>query len=310
MDSPHHIPLSGFHTPTFLQHPYVRDLWWILYSPPLFQEIPDCDPDIGWLSQGLNHEGKDASMNLLQRLDQNPQPLIDYLHSRNYRKLGIYAELLVAFWLEYHPGYELLLANQVIHWKRQTIGELDFVYREKISGRTVHLELAIKFYLGHGNTTNWMSCHGPNPIDKLGLKLPKLYQKQILMSKRAETIDLLEKKGIKIDARKILLKGCLYHHLTEQNPLAQYVHSGYLRSFYVTESEIPLIDKSVEEWKCVSLPRLSWLASRLETDALQPLRIWVEKPLKRPIQLAMHNESSMTERYRFFIVPDHWLERL
>ncbi|MEO1416324.1 MAG: DUF1853 family protein [Bacteroidota bacterium] len=310
MDFTHPIPPSGFHAPTFLQHPYVRDLWWILYSPPLFQEIPNCDPDIEWLSQGLNHEGKDVSMKLLQQLDQNPQPLVDYLHSKNYRKLGIYAELLVAFWLEYHPGYELLLTNLVIHWKRQTIGELDFVYREKISGFTVHLELAIKFYLGHGNTTDWMSWHGPNPIDKLGLKLPKLYQKQILMTKRPETLDLLAEKGIQIDARKILLKGCLYHHLTEQNPHARHVYPGYLHSFYVTESEVPLIDKRVKEWNCVSLPRLDWMASRLDTVGSQLLETWVAQPLKRPIQLAMHGGSRTKEYLRFFVVPDRWMERL
>ena len=290
------MPPSGFHAPTFLHHPYVRDLWWLLYSPPLFQEIPDGDPDIGWLSQGLGESKKEHALQLIQQLDQHPQPLIDFLHSKSYRKLGIYAELLIAFWLEYHPRYELLLVNQVIHRKRQTIGELDFVYREKGSGRTIHLELAVKFYLGHGDTTDWMSWHGPNPIDKLGLKLPKLYQRQILMSKRSETLDLLLKKGIQIDARNILLKGCLYHHLTEQNSPPQYVYAEYLRSFYVTESEVSLMDKSIKEGKCVSLQRLDWLASRRELDEFQTLEKRVEKPLKRPIQLAMYDESGTTSK--------------
>ncbi|RYE13872.1 MAG: DUF1853 family protein, partial [Sphingobacteriaceae bacterium] len=69
----------------------------------------------------------------MQQLEQNPQPLHDYLQQLRSTRLGIRFEQLLAFWLEedaYHPFK--LLGHSIKRMDGQrTLGEIDFLIKNK-----------------------------------------------------------------------------------------------------------------------------------------------------------------------------------
>lgn len=95
-------------------------------------------------------------------------------------RLGHLVEKIVSELIKNSSGYELLYENVQIIANKKTIGELDFIIKEKSSNQIIHLELAYKFYLfdptiSNETTNNWI---GPNRNDSLREKIEKLKTKQ------------------------------------------------------------------------------------------------------------------------------------
>ena len=95
-------------------------------------------------------------------------------------RLGHLIEKIVAELIKNSNTYDLLYENIQIIENKKTLGELDFIIKEKSSDHIIHLELAYKFYLFDPNISsetlnNWI---GPNRNDSLREKLEKLKTKQ------------------------------------------------------------------------------------------------------------------------------------
>jgi hypothetical protein len=91
-------------------------------------------------------------------------------------RLGFVYENLVAHMIDQHPYYEIVDRNIQIIENGKTHGEIDFVVENKTTGKLIQLECAVKFYLFHPQSGNWI---GPNANDKLHLKYHKLIDKQL-----------------------------------------------------------------------------------------------------------------------------------
>lgn len=149
----------------------VRDLAVLLTAPPPW--LSGCEMPVRTL---LGEHG----FRYLLSLDDTPQPLHDFLaaHAPFGHRLGLYAEALLAFWLAHAPHSRL----HARHWvfndvDGHTVGAADFI--AKLNGTPYHIELACKYYGGHG-------CHaadlgGFNPQDTLSGKAAKLQQQMALM---------------------------------------------------------------------------------------------------------------------------------
>jgi hypothetical protein len=86
---------------------------------------------------------------LLAALEQDPAPLHAWLAAQPSRRLGHYAERLLAFWFHLAPHIELVAANlPVCDAGGRTVGEFDFLIR--LDGEPLHVETASKFYLQLG----------------------------------------------------------------------------------------------------------------------------------------------------------------
>jgi len=78
--------------------------------------------------------------------------------------------------------YEMLVENVQIISDKVTLGELDFLLRDKETERLLHVELACKFYLydkrraGQNEYSAWV---GPNQNDFLDRKIEKLKTRQL-----------------------------------------------------------------------------------------------------------------------------------
>lgn len=175
-------------TPCFFEpwlqfnNPIVRHLAFCIASPNILTEIPndlaiknhfELHPDQKWQTHYQNYESR------LKQLDQQPQPLIDFLAQLKSTRLGLRFENLLWFWLlddDYHP-YQLLGHSIQKIAGAITLGELDFVVLNQETQQVEHWEVALKYYLGEGKLylAQWF---GLNREDTLQRKLKHFTERQ------------------------------------------------------------------------------------------------------------------------------------
>ncbi len=181
----------------------VRDLAWVIVSPPLVSG--HINHTVWWDHTNCLKEFDDCLPALIN-LDTNPQPLIETLARLKSPRLGLVFEALIAYWLEISPNYKLLSKNIQIIEDKKTFGEIDFIIQDLSSQKTIHLEVAVKFYLGtspHENPFRWF---GTNTTDQLGKKVQHLQNHQTQLSKKYP-----HHFEYKIDEQQCFIKGRLFY---------------------------------------------------------------------------------------------------
>lgn len=123
--------------------------------------------------------------------------------------LGKQAETCFKFLLKHSKRYQLLTANIQIQSETNTLGELDYLVFDSKTGKTLHIELACKFYLfddrlGPSYEAKWI---GPNRKDTLKEKLDKIHEKQFPLLYAPETAKVL--KSLKLDITTIEQQVCI-----------------------------------------------------------------------------------------------------
>lgn len=198
-----------------LQTPVVRDLAWACFSTPLLrsEELAEQEQNVSNCGLGLTEQ----RLHWLEALDQAPAPLLDHLGSARENRLGLYFERLWHFFLEQDEQTELLAHNLAVREGGRTIGEFDCIYFCRQRQRNFHLELAVKFYLGHplaclpGRHSHWNQWLGANTRDRLDLKVEHLMQHQIRLADHPAAGELLEALGVDTVEREVEIKGRLFH---------------------------------------------------------------------------------------------------
>jgi len=281
-------------------HKLINDLRWAISSPSLLDNTPYDSKYL--LSSDWGESQISDNLQLLTTEDKSPQRIQQYFSNKNGFRLGYYFEDLVAYWLEISPRYQLICKNLIVSGEKITLGELDFIIQDLYENKTIHLEVAVKFYLGttHNKDKYWF---GSNLRDRLDLKLDKLFNKQITFSDSTKVKELLASKNITIDEHAILLKGRLYDHSSNisQQPC------------WINASEFCKI-KDESLW--IKLNKTHWLAEQnnIEYNFL-PSAVLNKNELNaylsseaftQPVCMAKINNGSETNR--IFITPDTWKE--
>ena len=104
---------------------------------------------------------------------------LDFQLPTNVR-LGHLAEVVVSELIKSSTNYEVVYENIQLIEGKKTIGEIDFIIKDKNTEQLIHMELAYKFYLydpeiSSKEINNWI---GPNRNDSLKNKLDKVKNKQ------------------------------------------------------------------------------------------------------------------------------------
>lgn len=195
------------------KHQSVRDLAWAISSPPIIaQPSGGCLwPQGQWFRQMY-----EEMLPWLNKLDQDPAELEELLAGQKDRRLGKHFETLWLYWLTYHPRYQVVENNVQLIIAGETLGELDLILFDKTTKKTMHWELAVKFYLGVEDTRDLRNWHGPNLNDHLEFKVHKLSDRQSLVSKDRRVAQWFKQQGLVIDECAVILKGRLYY------PVASY----------------------------------------------------------------------------------------
>lgn len=91
--------------------------------------------------------------------------------------------------------FEVSIKNLQIQNEKITIGELDFILKDKLTNQLIHVELVCKYYVLDNTSTDelWI---GPNRKDGLNEKLFKLKNKQFPLLHKKETNLKLSELGI------------------------------------------------------------------------------------------------------------------
>ena len=298
-----------------LREPAVRDLAWLLFSPPLLRE----QPPLGKLAEPFHSADEaQASVAWLLGLERDPAPLRECLAASQFTRLGRYAECLLAFFLQYGPALRLVAANVALRRAGRTLGECDFLIDTPSGGR-LHWELAVKCYLHTGGADALLADYvGPSLQDRFDLKLAHLVDHQLPLSARDEFASLGHIGPW--DAR-MFVKGWLFYRWNEAldrldvPPMPAAVDPRHARGFWLERGAWQRFSSGrADAWAV--LPRLAWLAPRCEraarggefvsADALAA-RLALESG---PTMVAAFERSTTGEYWieqaRGFVVPDDW----
>jgi uncharacterized protein len=257
------------------------DLAWLLQSPPLLSLVPQ---RFSAAVQAFDAEQSQAITAWLAQLDaQHLQAdVAQALPTKAPLRLGRYAERLMAYFLRESKQFELIAANlplrRAVHQidgtayvagtdhtagtdhikpfvnkQHTTIGEFDYLLHDT-AGTHWHWELAVKFYLYHASTNTAPQAHdfkGPAGKDTLGLKLGKVFDKQ-LMHLPPAPYDTVHWQPA------AYARGWLFYPHGVANALCDVLNPQHLRGWWLTIAgfESTVFDSAY----FVHLPRLHWLA--------------------------------------------------
>jgi hypothetical protein len=295
------------------RHQPVRDLAWACLSPPMMADMsgapiwqsPDPAQDLAWFAA----------------LDQDPAPLLNYLDQHSSQRLGLYFEQLWRFYWLHHPQAELIAHNlQVVnHTSGQTLGAFDFLLT--LDGNYWHMETAVKFYLGLASTdgaaSDWQDWRGPGAEDRLDLKLRRLLDHQLALSRDPLTLAQLDPSFANHPWKPCLrLAGYLFYpHDTAMAP-PRLVHPQHLRGHWCHWRQWQTVCDKLSDSDWLALERYQWLSPAFCDQEEKLLRGEQSRQvlhrslqlLQRPVLMARMEAATdgWWEVERWFVVPDAW----
>jgi hypothetical protein len=291
------------------KHRCVADLSWAVSSPPLLLVE---DSDCAWFSECWYRDQYSEIEQQLLALDRDPAILESLLSAQKDRRMGNYFERLWSFALQLNSRYQLIERNLQIRDGENTLGEMDFIVLDSETGRYAHWELAIKFYLGIGDTVNHEAWHGPGRQDRLDLKLDHLLSRQTRLSRHPVAKAQLEKRGIVIDDCAVILKGRLFYPWQQNGPeyFPQHANPSHLRGRWLTRQQ--LMRTCGPNARFMPQIRSGWMAEISKVDEPEgystgALMGMVDSGLYR-LPLHVIRLEAASEAERLFIVSDDWPE--
>lgn len=195
-----------FEIPELKNH-YLRQVAWAIFSPRLLNH----PLAVEYVRDEAHYH---QLVSLLQKLDTNHLAVNAHFDKIPKKPLGKYFEALLHYILERDERYEVILKNHQIIEDKRTIGEIDLILRDTISGKLEHWELSVKFYLHHPSKNSLEDFIGPNAKDQLDLKFDKLIKHQLPLSSHKQIQYLIESESFE---NKLLTKGQLFNYTNTNN---------------------------------------------------------------------------------------------
>ncbi|MFC6477264.1 DUF1853 family protein [Pseudomonas asuensis] len=277
--------------PYALCDPAVRDMAWVITSPPLLDRAEQRHPLTAsdWTAK------PDKLADWLHELDRKPGQLTEWLAQGNDRRLGRYYERLWQFALAHAPGVDLLGANLPLRTAAQTLGELDLLFRDDQGVH--HLEVAVKYYLATGlpQLPDWL---GPGGEDRLERKLSHFLGRQLPLSHTSEAQVLLKTLGIASIQSWFWMSGYLFYPPSGATPFPS-CSTYHQRGLWQRFGELVPGDKRA--WRL--LPKHRWLAPAHRNDGHTLFDFSSEPHWPR---LLVHFNEQGSEDRRLFWVPQSW----
>lgn len=226
---------------------YSRDMAWAVGSAPLLMPVNDVGFKVP--SDEVCKGELDQLMPLLVRIDAGLDT-----HPKN-RLLGIYFEQLIIEWLKNKPETEKIITNLQITKTNRTIGELDVLFR--CNGIWNHWELAVKFYLGVGDTSQLENWIGPSVNDRLSTKL--IRTAEVLNTARDFGAEELAAHGVINPVPSLWMKGRLFHHVNSNRRIPLNVNEHSEQFSWMHRSEALEVIEAGTIWLLGD--KLDWLTA-------------------------------------------------
>ncbi len=300
------------------RHPLVRDLAWLLDAPDLLVSAYAGRPTLAEL--GLADPARKKAW--LAALEGNPLALEASLATRRAGRLGLYHEALWHFVLAHAPGTRLLGTNLTVHDVRGvTLGEFDLLYANIDDAAPIHLELAIKYYLGlpegpgpRHDAARWI---GPGCADSLAIKWQRALAHQLPLAHRPEAAAILERfrraspQGA-LEQRLAMLGVLFQPWRREALPLPLGIHADALLGEWLYRCDWPDFCATLDNTEShhgAFLAKPHWLAPPPDSLLLPLAELtqqldahFAVRQAPRQLVLRETNESYR----RLFVVADDW----
>lgn len=218
------------------------------------------------------------------------------------QKLGyLYEDALVKL-LESSARYTVLEQGlQLQEGKHRTIGELDFLFRDEASGKLIHLELAVKFYLAIQTETELL-LPGPDARDNYYNKLKRLRAHQLTLPHRFRALLPLPYQQESIQTQHLVI-GCLFDHIREKSlARPEFINPQVRRGKWLRQAEY--LEHFPSSATPLIIPKPLWPVAleRLESVDLEPLDLTL--PLDRCTMVKVEGYNAP-----LFIAPDCYPEQ-
>ncbi len=253
----------------------------------------------------------------LLELDQtiSAQALIEMLEAThgfdftNTHRIGVYFEQLCHHLIQANPDFELCYKNQQLIVDKHTYGEFDSIIFDKKQQETIHLELAVKFYLQIGNGDKLSDWVGPNLKDRFDHKIERLFEHQLKLSKLPQAIDWLIANQMSIEQIRLVTRGRLFYpfksFMGKRFLYPPEVNKCHAKGFWIEQSElVEFLQANQFDW--YQLPRFYWLAEIEKIDEqLMPVEQGFSGFSLQKIVALKNGKEVM----RGFVVNDDWLHK-
>ena len=244
-------------------------------------------------------------------IEQFVFPVIDYVAVDESKvpanmRLGHKMEHLFKNCLQGQLTYELIAHNVAVKRDNRTLGEIDFLLKNKRDGRILHLELTYKFYLIDTTLGEPMyQLIGPNRKDTFYSKLEKLRNTQLnipFLEEGKEQLALLDVKSEDI-TQEVCFKAQLFapyqHFKVVIRPFNNQCVAGFWLPFEAFTTSIfqayEYYLPTKDEWAVNPYNKGSWIS---HYELLLELNILMFR--KRSPLIWMKKEESVFEK--FFVV--------
>lgn len=278
----------------------VRDLLWAVNSPSLLESTSShrCHTE----TSGLHEQ------------DIQVAHLVDFMGKKKIHSLGKYFEGLISYWLHHLRQVEVLRESFAIREQKRTVGEIDFIFIDE-QGRTVHWEIAVKFYLfspeAHGLSSHYL---GPNAVDTLDRKIERLFEHQLPRS---------EKVFPDVELREVFVKGRIFYPILPHIELKNHasLSSSHLSGSWLRHAQLGLLENDRgwghQDVRYMVLKKPHWLAEIKASSTTDGLMSFCEftdsmdqhfsgsRGCPLVVQLNLDGERYVEAR-RLFVVPDRW----
>ncbi len=250
------------------KQPIVRALLWVLKSPFL---LASSQGSAELVASNWGHKIIQKHRQWLLDLDQNPQPLLDWVNEKPSYLLGVRFEKLLLFvfrYLQQQQDIDKLHHQLVIEDEaRTTLGELDLLFQDKQTRQYYHWENAVKFYLLRGDCFGFERLVGVNGGDWFSRKMEHLFARQLGMSRTPEgrmgiarcfQLDSPQQLDLR---RQAFVKGAIFYPLDGSvlnHEEQQQINPSCVRGRWCYADQFHLADPQQRgRWRSVS--KLEWI---------------------------------------------------
>ncbi|MCI0504969.1 MAG: DUF1853 family protein [Gammaproteobacteria bacterium] len=258
----------------------------------------------------------------LLALDKRPDLLLATLEKNNARPLGYYFEELVAFWLQQRIAGNYFESHVRVFEQKRALGEFDFLFTTGNNDTLVHWETAVKYYLYFKTEHEKICGYGPNPDDRLDIKLNRIFNHQLKLGSFPQALKLLEQIGFKSVKAQAFFKCYLFYPVNSQwwkpPKLPDYLAPDHMKGWWTRINRLEL-PKTASGQRWIMLLRLEWLAPKvinrpddsrlLEQSQLCELLAQHFARSRQPLliaQMARDDTRGWQEVSRGFVVGEHW----
>lgn len=152
-----------------------------------------------------------AILELLHQADSRSDEVDAHFAALGSMPMGKYFEQLLFYVLERDVRFEVLLKNHQLIQGKHTVGEIDLILKDTVSGQVEHWEIALKFYLQYEAKSDHEVMLGPNAIDTLAKKMRKLNDHQLPISTDLSNAGIPSTENI---TDRLFMKGQFFYHLS------------------------------------------------------------------------------------------------